>query len=81
MAGSALPTSPDPRPAARYEYWMFEGIRPDIRSNLALHVTSEHNDDPLALSMLGGSEHAISLRGCRDSVRAAIAQVEGLRAP
>jgi phage replication-related protein YjqB (UPF0714/DUF867 family) len=45
-----------------YDYWMFEGLRSS--DNDQLHVTSAHCDDPVALSVCGGSRHALGLHGC-----------------
>ncbi|WP_250007194.1 poly-gamma-glutamate hydrolase family protein [Actinoplanes sp. M2I2] len=45
-----------------YDYWMFEGIRPS--GNAALHVTSVHCDDPVALATVAGSRRVLSLHGC-----------------
>ncbi|MBM2614401.1 poly-gamma-glutamate hydrolase family protein [Actinoplanes sp. LDG1-06] len=47
---------------AVYDYWMFEGIMPS--GNSALHVTSHHCDDPVALATVRGSRRALSLHGC-----------------
>ncbi len=48
---------------AAYGYWMFEGLRSS--DNSALHVTSSHCDDPVALSLVRNSAFALSLHGCR----------------
>lgn len=45
-----------------HDYWMFEGLRPS--NNDELHVTSSHCDDPVALSVCGGSRRALGLHGC-----------------
>jgi phage replication-related protein YjqB (UPF0714/DUF867 family) len=45
-----------------YDHWMFEGLRSS--NNSALHVTSTNCDDPVALALCGGAQHALSLHGC-----------------
>ncbi|MEU6084072.1 poly-gamma-glutamate hydrolase family protein [Streptomyces sp. NPDC047108] len=50
-------------PGAAYGYWMFEGLRSS--GNSALHVTSAHCDDPVALALVRRSDFAVSLHGCR----------------
>ena len=45
-----------------YDYWMFEGLR--ASNNGALHVTSTHCDDPVALALAAGARRAVSLHGC-----------------
>ena len=54
-----LPETPPGR--GHHDYWMFEGLRP--ADNDKLHVTSTGCDDPVALSLCGGSLHALSLHG------------------
>jgi phage replication-related protein YjqB (UPF0714/DUF867 family) len=44
-----------------YDYWMFEGIRPD--DNKDLHVTSTGCDDLVAISLCAGALGALSLHG------------------
>jgi phage replication-related protein YjqB (UPF0714/DUF867 family) len=63
------------RTAPAYSYWMFEGLRPS--NNDELHVTSTRCDDPVALSLCGGSRHALGLHGCAPS---AVGLPEGTRA-
>jgi phage replication-related protein YjqB (UPF0714/DUF867 family) len=50
----------------RYDYWMFEGLRPRDSNpgNDELHVTSTHCDDPVAESLCGGARQAVALHGC-----------------
>ena len=45
-----------------YDYWMFEGLRSS--GNAALHVTSIHCDDPVALATVAPSRRTVSLHGC-----------------
>jgi phage replication-related protein YjqB (UPF0714/DUF867 family) len=44
-----------------YDYWMFEGIRPE--DNRILHVTSTGCDDLVAVSLCAGALGALSLHG------------------
>ena len=54
-----LPVTP---PAGvTYDYWMFEGIRPD--DNKDLHVTSTGCDDLMAVRLAAGALGALSLHG------------------
>jgi phage replication-related protein YjqB (UPF0714/DUF867 family) len=50
---------------ATYDYWTFEGLRSS--NNSALHVTSTHCDDPVALALVAGARRAVSLHGCTPS--------------
>ena len=50
-----------PPAGVTYDYWMFEGIRPD--DNKDLHVTSTGCDDLVAISLCGGALGALSLHG------------------
>jgi phage replication-related protein YjqB (UPF0714/DUF867 family) len=62
VAGYHPAMLPETPPAGvTYDYWMFEGLRP--ADNDKLHVTSTGCDDPAALSLCGGSLHALSLHG------------------
>jgi phage replication-related protein YjqB (UPF0714/DUF867 family) len=45
-----------------YDHWMFEGLRSS--NNGALHVTSTHCDDPVAVALAAGARRAVSLHGC-----------------
>ncbi|MCD8837974.1 poly-gamma-glutamate hydrolase family protein [Staphylococcus arlettae] len=45
-----------------YDYYSFNAIRPN--KNHELHVTANHFDDPLLLSMVREKEHALSIHGC-----------------
>ncbi len=56
----------DPVNEPRYDYWMFEGLRPrdSVPGNGELHVTSTHCDDPVAESLCGGARQAVALHGC-----------------
>ncbi|MGW1865000.1 poly-gamma-glutamate hydrolase family protein [Streptomyces mauvecolor] len=57
---ATLAATPADGPA--YDYWMFEAIRSS--NNAELHVTAEHCDDHVALSMAAGSFNVLSLHGC-----------------
>ncbi|MGE7388181.1 poly-gamma-glutamate hydrolase family protein [Streptomyces sp. NPDC004126] len=63
-----LPASVEPRTAGAplHDYWMFEGLRPAGAQpgNGDLHVTSTHNDDPVARSLAAGSANVLSIHGC-----------------
>ena len=62
VAGYHPAMLPETPPAGvTYDYWMFEGLRPE--DNKVLHVTSTGCDDPVALSLCGGAVHALSLHG------------------
>jgi len=50
-----------PPAGVTYDYWMFEGIRPD--DNKDLHVTSTGCDDLVAVTMCAGALGALSLHG------------------
>ncbi|THA86620.1 poly-gamma-glutamate hydrolase family protein [Streptomyces sp. A0592] len=52
--------------APLHDYWMFEGLRSSgaVPGNGDLHVTSTHNDDPVARSLAAGSANVLSLHGC-----------------
>jgi phage replication-related protein YjqB (UPF0714/DUF867 family) len=59
------PAQPDPAapPAGpKYDYWLFEGLRPS--NNGVLHVTSTGCDDPVAMALCGGAAYAVGLHGC-----------------
>ncbi|MBP2476700.1 phage replication-related protein YjqB (UPF0714/DUF867 family) [Crossiella equi] len=56
------PASLAPLDGPQLDFWMFEGVRPT--DNGELHVTSTHCDDPVALSLVGGSQRAVALHGC-----------------
>jgi len=45
-----------------HDYWMFEGLR--TADNSALHVTSTHCDDGVALSLCAGALNTLALHGC-----------------
>jgi phage replication-related protein YjqB (UPF0714/DUF867 family) len=51
-----------PGTGVTYDYWMFEGLR--AADNAALHVTSTHCDDGVAVSLCGGALNALALHGC-----------------
>jgi phage replication-related protein YjqB (UPF0714/DUF867 family) len=62
VAGYHPAMLPETPPAGvTYDYWMFEGLRPD--ENEKLHVTSTGCDDEIALSLCGGALRALSLHG------------------
>jgi phage replication-related protein YjqB (UPF0714/DUF867 family) len=62
VAGYHPAMLPETPPAGvTYDYWMFEGLRPD--DNDVLHVTATGCDDEIALSLCGGALHALSLHG------------------
>jgi phage replication-related protein YjqB (UPF0714/DUF867 family) len=62
MAGYHPANLPITPPAAvTYDFWMFEGIRPD--DNKLLHVTSTGCDDPVAVRLCAGALGALSLHG------------------
>ncbi|HWD43905.1 MAG TPA: poly-gamma-glutamate hydrolase family protein [Actinomycetota bacterium] len=62
VAGYHPAMLPETPPAGvTYDYWMFEGLRPD--RNDELHVTSTGCDDEIALSLCGGALRALSLHG------------------
>jgi phage replication-related protein YjqB (UPF0714/DUF867 family) len=62
VAGYHPAMLPETPPAGvTYDYWMFEGLRPD--DNDVLHVTSTGCDDEIALSLCGGALRALSLHG------------------
>ncbi|WP_306318446.1 MULTISPECIES: poly-gamma-glutamate hydrolase family protein [unclassified Streptomyces] len=48
--------------APLHDYWMFEGLKSS--GNSALHVTSTHCDDHVALSLAAGALNVISVHGC-----------------
>jgi len=50
-----------PPAGVTYDYWMFEGIRPE--ENKDLHVTSTGCDDPVAVTICAGAQGALSLHG------------------
>ncbi|RSS60540.1 phage replication protein [Streptomyces sp. WAC07061] len=62
------PATAEPRTggAPLHDYWMFEGLRPAGAQpgNGDLHVTSTHNDDPVARSLAAGSANVLSIHGC-----------------
>lgn len=45
-----------------FDFYSFNAIRPN--KNHELHVTANHFDDPLLLSMVKTKEHALSIHGC-----------------
>jgi phage replication-related protein YjqB (UPF0714/DUF867 family) len=51
-----------PAGAVPYDYWMFEGLR--AANNDALHVTSTHCDDGVAVALCAGVLNVLSLHGC-----------------
>jgi phage replication-related protein YjqB (UPF0714/DUF867 family) len=62
VAGYHPAMLPETPPAGvTYDYWMFEGLRPD--HNDELHVTSTGCDDEVALSLCGGALRALALHG------------------
>jgi phage replication-related protein YjqB (UPF0714/DUF867 family) len=54
-----------PGTGVTYDYWMFEGLRPS--DNSALHVTSTHCDDGVAVSLCAGALNALAPHGCTTS--------------
>jgi phage replication-related protein YjqB (UPF0714/DUF867 family) len=50
-----------PPAGVTYDYWMFEGIRPD--DNRDLHITSTGCDDLVAVLLCAGALGALSLHG------------------
>ena len=62
VAGYNPAMLPETPPAGlTYDYWMFEGLRPN--RNDELHVTSTGCDDEIALALCGGALRALSLHG------------------
>jgi phage replication-related protein YjqB (UPF0714/DUF867 family) len=62
VAGYHPANLPQTPPAGvTYDYWMFEGVRPD--DNAKLHVTSTGCDDRVAVSLCASSLNALSLHG------------------
>ncbi|MFI1991732.1 poly-gamma-glutamate hydrolase family protein [Actinoplanes sp. NPDC020271] len=59
-----------------YDYWMFEGIRSS--GNAALHVTSVHCDDPVAVALVAGSRRTVSLHGCSPAEAGLAANTAGV---
>jgi len=81
VAGYHPAMLPETPPAGvTYDYWMFEGLRPD--DNDKLHVTSTGCDDEVALSLCGGALHALSLHGFRpDPVDEQVVLIGGANGP
>jgi len=48
-----------------HSYYCFSGLKPGIRANKLLHLTSDHFDEPRALALVQGSERVISIHGAR----------------
>jgi phage replication-related protein YjqB (UPF0714/DUF867 family) len=62
VAGYHPALLPETPPAGvTYDYWMFEGLKP--QDNDELHVTSTGCDDEIALSLCAGALHAVALHG------------------
>lgn len=57
---ASLSTTPAGGPT--YDHWMFEGLRSS--NNAALHVTSTHCDDGVAVSLCAGARNVLALHGC-----------------
>ena len=48
-----------------HSYYCFSGLKPGVRANKLLHLTSDHFDEPRALALVQGSERVISIHGAR----------------
>lgn len=50
-----------------HAYYCFEGIKPGIKANRDLHLTSNHFDEPRALKMVEKADHVVTIHGAAGS--------------
>lgn len=48
-----------------HSYYCFEGIKPILRSNRALHITSNNFDEPKAISLVSKAEWVVTIHGAK----------------
>ena len=46
-------------------FYAFEGLKPDVKSNRVLHITSNHFDEPTALSIVSRAQRVITIHGAK----------------
>jgi len=52
----------------QHTYYCFAGIKPGVKLNKGLHVTSNHFDEPRALAAVSRCERVISVHGARGDI-------------
>ncbi len=50
-----------------HTFYAFEGLKPCLKSNRTLHITSNHFDEPSALAIVTRAERVIAIHGARGS--------------
>ncbi|MGH8559797.1 MAG: poly-gamma-glutamate hydrolase family protein [Methylococcales bacterium] len=48
-----------------HTFYAFEGLKPGLKSNRALHITSNHFDEPIALAIVTRAERVIAIHGAK----------------
>lgn len=48
-----------------HTFYAFEGLKPDIKSNRSLHITSNHFDEPTALAIVRRADRVITIHGAK----------------
>ncbi len=48
-----------------HSFYAFEGLKPDLKSNRSLHITSNHFDEPIALAIVTRAERVIAIHGAK----------------
>lgn len=50
---------------SEHDCYCFDGIKPGLSPNRVLHVTSNHFDEPVALSLVAQAQRVITIHGAR----------------
>ncbi|MGH8475497.1 MAG: poly-gamma-glutamate hydrolase family protein [Methylococcales bacterium] len=53
-----------------HTFYAFEGLKPDLKRNRVLHITSNHFDEPIALRIVARAERVITIHGAWGKVPA-----------
>lgn len=49
----------------QHTFYAFEGLKPGLKSNRSLHITSDHFDEPIALAIVTRAERVIAIHGAK----------------
>ncbi|MGH8551010.1 MAG: poly-gamma-glutamate hydrolase family protein, partial [Methylococcales bacterium] len=50
-----------------HTFYAFEGLKPGLKSNRILHITSDHFDEPSAVAIVTRAKRVITIHGARGS--------------
>jgi phage replication-related protein YjqB (UPF0714/DUF867 family) len=51
-------------------FYCFEGIKPDLKQNRILHITSDNFDEPRALAIVRSAEKVVTIHGAKGNEKA-----------